>query len=184
MFRDETQERKRSQALFLIGKILQHKCQAKQVLLQYNGGTQYALGGYCPLSHARYTLEIAPKVTRYVKKQKHFKGYWVPHFTKIAPAFKWLATLTFVDGLVNPTSHARYTLKIASEVTRYVVGFTSPSTKVRVANHWSTCNLVTINLMPPKAFGGLKIIRGGSVPRIFPRHYPRGGPCIFIYMLL
>ena len=87
----------------------------------------------------------------------------------------WLATLTFVDGLVNPTSHARYTLEIAPEVTRYVVGFTSPSTKVRVANHWSTCNLVTINLMPPKAFGGLKIIRGGSVPRNFPG-IPRGGP--------
>ena len=49
-----------------------------------------------------------------------------------------LATLTFVDGLVNPTSHARYTLEIAPEVTRCVVGFTSPSTKVRVANHWGT----------------------------------------------
>ena len=49
--------------------------------------TQYTLKGFCVLSHARYTLEIAPEVTRCVKTQKHFKGYWVPHCTTKAPRF-------------------------------------------------------------------------------------------------
>ena len=48
---------------------------------------------------------------------------------------QWLATLTFVDGLVNPTTHLVTSGAISKVYRACDVEFTSPSTKVRVANH-------------------------------------------------